>query len=285
MDNPSGWEEGMFYGPGQIRLFYRFYPNPQARDTLVILHGHGEHSGRYEKFAGILKGENISLAAMDLRGSGRSEGAEVYAESFREYLEDFSTFIQFLKLRHGIQNKIILFGHSLGGLIAVHWALEHPGEIKAMILSSPCLALRLPGFLIRLNDFMNRYFPKFCYRNPVYPPHLTHNPQEVSQYKNDPLIKRKITVRLIHEMLKFMAFLDQKERIAFPFPVYILAGGMEKVVDGGRTQAFFDKLEASDKEMLVFDGYYHEIFNELGQEKVFGALKNYLKKIQKVPGT
>ncbi|MBI3314291.1 MAG: lysophospholipase [Candidatus Omnitrophica bacterium] len=281
----SPWEEGAFYGPDHLRLFYKFYPGQEATDCLVILHGHGEHSGRYEKFAAILKHEKVSIASMDLRGSGRSEGREVYVESLRDYIDDFSAFIQFLKLRYGIQNKIILLGHSLGGLIAVHWAIEHSQEIKGMILSSPCLGLRLPGFLTHFNGFLNHWFPKLLYQNPVYPPHLTHNPEEVILYRNDPFIKRKITVRLIHEMLKSMSLLERKENIRFPFPVYILTAGIEKVVDSTRTRTFFQRLEAPEKDLIVFDGYYHEIFNELGQDKVFDALKVYLNKVRHFTGS
>ncbi|MBI3306354.1 MAG: lysophospholipase [Candidatus Omnitrophica bacterium] len=285
LQNPDScvWEEGMFFAQDHLKLFYRIHIRPGAANTLVILHGHGEHSGRYDKFTRILEKENLNIAAMDLRGSGRSEGREVYVESFQDYLANLSSFIQFLKLRYGIHEKVILLGHSLGGLIAIHWAMEHPEAIKGMILSSPCLGLRLPPLLVRFNDWMNRYFPKFLYQNPVYPPHLTHNPEEVIQYKKDPLIKRKITVRLIDEMLKSMDLLEQKGKIRYPFPVYILSAGMEKVVDFSRTKDFFQKLDVPDKDIVIFDGYYHEIFNELGQEKVFEALKENIRRIAGPP--
>ncbi len=264
---------GYFQGAGGIRLFYRYFQCPGAVDTLVILHGHGEHSGRYEKFFPILQDQHLSIGVYDARGYGLSEGREVYVESFEDYLRDLTEFIRFLQEAHGQKGKIYLLGHSLGGLVAVHWALRFPERLRALFLSSPFLGLRLPGFLILMNSLLNRWNPGFIYRNPVYPPHLTHNPEEVRNYRADKLIKRKISVRLLDQMLLYQTKLEAVERFRFPFPVYIMAAGLEKVVDLERTQSFFRRMEAPRKEMKIFDDFYHEIFNELEQEKAFDFLK------------
>ena len=264
---------GTFQGAGGVRLFYRYFECPNAVGTLVILHGHGEHSGRYEKFARILEETRLSIAVYDGRGFGQSEGRDYYVDSFEEFLEDLTAFDQFLQNTHPPQGKIYLLGHSLGGLVAVHWALRFPERLRALFLSSPFLGLRLPAPLLWLNAFLNRCSPGLIYKNPVYPPHLTHNPEEVRHYKADTLIKRKISVRLLSEVLKYQLQLAAMDRFRFPFPVYILGAGLEKVVDLEKTKSFFQKLEAPRKEMKIFDGFYHEIFNELGQEKAFNFLK------------
>ena len=264
---------GTFRGGGGISFFYRTFENPEALDTLVILHGHGEHSGRYEKFARILEKERLSIALFDMRGYGRSEGREVTVDSFEEYISDLTAFLDFLEKTYGAKKKIFLLGHSLGGLVAVHWALRFQDRLKALFLSSPFLGLRLPPPLVCLNSFLMRVCPDFIYQNPVYPPHLTHNPEEVRNYKSDPLIKRKISVRLLDQVLKYQAKLNAMEPVRVSFPVYVLAAGLEKVVDLDRTRSFFQKLEAPHKEMKIFDGFYHEIFNELDQGKAFDFLK------------
>lgn len=270
-------ERGFFKTEDGLRLYYRFYKNENAKQTLIILHGHGEHSGRYEKFSRYLAGEGVSIAVYDARGAGQSEGREVFIDSLEDYLRDLSAFVSFLKTEYSLENKFILFGHSLGGLVALHWAVRFPHKLKTLILSSPCLGLRLPAALIAFNDFLNRCMPGIIYKNPVYPPHLTHNPEEVENYKKDPLIKRKISVRLLAEMIKWGNLANSIDSFDFPFPVYVLMAGLERVVDKDRTTAIFEKIKSPRKRIQCFEGFYHEIFNELGQEQAFEALKSCLR--------
>lgn len=271
-------EDYFFAGPN--RLFYRYYQVPGAKRCCLILHGHGEHSGRYEKMQTVLESEGISTAIFEYRGQGRSEGQEVYVDSFEDYIEDVSRFLFFLEGKYDWKEPFILLGHSLGGMIAVYWAQKFPEKVKALILSSPCLGLKLPGLLVGLNNIFNVFIPKMIYGNPVYPPHLTHNLGEMESYKKDPYIKRKISVRLAHEMILYGLALERQERVKFPFPVYMLTAGLEKVVDGQRSARFFDKLEVPDKRVRNFEGFYHELFHELEQDKAFDVLRDYLRLIK-----
>ncbi|MBN1687975.1 MAG: lysophospholipase [Candidatus Omnitrophica bacterium] len=260
----------------RLRLAYRYLRKDHAQGTLLILHGHGEHYGRYLKFEKELENIPLSIALFDQRGQGRSEGREVYCDSFRDFTGDVTSFVQYLKAKYEIPDPIYLLGHSLGALVAVFWAMEHPENVRSMVLSSPCLGLRLPQWIQTLNDCLNQWLPKFCYHNPVYPPHLTHHPEEVKKYRQDPFIKRKITVRMLHEMLSYMAQLDAMTTISWPFPVHILMAGSEKIVDASKTKQFFEKLRVPDKEIFVFEGFYHEIFNEWEQEKAFEEIRRVL---------
>lgn len=273
------WKESTFETFDRLKLFYRFYEKPGAKDLLLIVHGHGEHSGRYLKFASYLNGLDLSIAVWDLRGNGRSGGPEVYVNRFDDYLKDLSCFFEFLKKQNRVPGRVVLLGHSLGGLTAILWALRHEQEMKALILSSPFLGIRFPSFLIHANRFLNRWVPKFCYQNPVYPPHLTHSPEEAGIYRKDPWIKRKMSVRLFEEMVQAACRVHERSETRFSVPVFILAAELEKIVDLEATRKFFGKLEAPAKELEIFPGFYHEIFNEAGQEKVFGSLRKALLKI------
>ena len=268
-----------FFLSGRCKLYSRFYPAENPRAICVTLHGHGEHSGRYEKFQKILASESISYAIFDYRGQGRSEGRDVYVDSFQDYLGDVSVFLQYLEHRFGVKEKIILHGNSLGALAAVHWAMVFPEKIRGMILSSPCFGLDLPEPLLLFNTLMNRVAPSFVYKNPVYPPHLTHDPDEMRLYQKDALIKRKISARLLYEMISYGRRLDAVPHFDFPFPVYMMAAELEKVVDGAKVKAFFEKINAPDKKLEMFPGFYHELFHELEQDRAFETLRSYLRLI------
>lgn len=268
-----------FFDSEKLRLFYRYEPAPNERAFCMILHGHGEHAGRYDKFLRILNSEGISAAIFDYRGQGKSEGPEVYCESLADYLRDASAFLAFLRKTYSIPEKVIVHGNSLGALVAVHWVVKNMGNVRGMVLSSPCLGLKLPAPLIALNGFLNAVAPRFIYGNPVYPPHLTHDLEEMETYRKDPLIKRKISVRLVSEMLLYGSLLEQKTEYRFSFPVFMLVPDIEKVVDGPKALAFFQKIKAPLLEMRKFPGFYHELFHELGQDQAFEALRGYMKRI------
>lgn len=268
-------EEGFFETPDQERLFYRFQPGTTGRNLIVILHGHGEHSGRYLKFFNRLENLGCPLAVFDLRGNGRSSGPRAHVERFEDYLTDLSGLVHFLKSRYAIDDSLTLLGHSLGGLIATAWARQNPHEVSKLILSSPLFGLRQSKLLQGLVNLLNPFIPHFVVQNPVSPPFLTHDRSEVERYRTDPLIQRKITIRLVHEMLRYASIFAQGE-VAFPFPVYILMAEEDLVVAPDATRRFFLRVRAPEKELESFAGFYHEIFNEIGQEKVFDQLRHYL---------
>lgn len=271
--------EGYFKTEDGLNLFYRHYFKPQAKYTFLILHGHAEHTGRYEKFVSFLNDHPVSVAIYDMRGYGRSEGREVYVDDYSSFIRDVSAFHDFLMIDSRTQRPVILFGHSMGGLISLYWLRTRKAQIKGAILSSPCLGLLLPQFLVKFNQTMNKLWPRFVYKNSIYPPHLTHNPEEIEYYKKDPLIRRKISARLLAQLHKYCEGFHAGNLEKFDFPFYVLMSGLEKVVDKNKTRHVFDQIQAPEKELFCFDNFYHEIFNELEQEKAFDCLDQVLGRI------
>lgn len=268
-------EEGDFRSADGERLFYRFHRASNQKNPLILLHGHGEHSGRYLKFFSRLEDHEIPMGIFDLRGCGQSGGERASVRRFEDYLSDVTCFIRFLTDQFQVRSPVLLFGHSLGGLIALSWARENPSEISKLILSSPLLGMHRESIVKMLAGPLNRLLPDWMVNNPVSPPFLTHDLEEVKRYKSDPLIQRKITIRLVNEMLRYASSFRGIE-ISFACPVYILMSGKDYVVNPKFTLNFFDQLHAPEKKLKSFPGFYHEIFNEVGQAEAFEELKKIL---------
>ncbi|MBI4115194.1 MAG: lysophospholipase [Candidatus Omnitrophica bacterium] len=269
-------QEGFFEASDKERIFFRFQKGSQEK-CLILLHGHGEHTGRYLKFFTRLEDTGVSLGTFDLRGCGLSGGRPVYVSSFEDYLADVSSFLSFLNKEFKIASPILLFGHSLGGLIATSWAEKNQDKVTKLILSSPLFKIPNEWGIKFVVPVLDRLAPRLVIKNPVHPPYLTHDPKEVEKYKADPLIQRRITVRLVREMLRHTTLFQEKETTV-SFPVYILMAGTDFVVDPKGTRQFFDHLHAPEKKRESFPGFFHEIFNEKEQDKAFERLRYYLQR-------
>ncbi len=270
-------EEGFFETWDGKRLFYRFQAGDPDKNLILLVHGHGEHSGRYEKFFKQLGDLSSPIGIADLRGCGESAGPAVYVSHFEDYLKDLSSFRAFLKTRYKLRKGVRLFGHSLGGLIATSWALQNKENVSKLILSSPLFGMHRARSVKFLVTLLHPLVPRFVIQNPVDVPLLTHDPEEVEKYRRDPLIRRRITVRLVHEMLRYIELVSKGD-LEFPFPVYVLMSDEDAIVDSEGTFRFFERLRAPEKKLETFPGFYHEIFNEKGQEQAFERLRFYLTK-------
>jgi len=245
---------------------------------LVLLHGLGEHSLRYEKFHRHFQDHQIGVAIYDHPGHGRSEGREVYVDHFDELVDNFRCFHSHIRSQHQFESPLTLMGHSLGGLIALYAADRYGELVDQLVLSVPCLGVFVPKVLMGINQVLDYFMPQYVFNNPVYPAHLSHCPEEVQKYQKDELIKRKISVRLFREMVTYMALLERRESIALAMPVYLFLAGDDRIVDNRAIQRVYTKLDCPDKEQFVFDGFFHEIFNELGQQEAFSKLHEILNR-------
>ena len=272
-----GWIHDHFRSWDGTEIFCRFYPAPDARHTVVLLHGYGEHSGRYEKFSQKMPGLSAQFAVMDLRGMGRSGGARGDVGSFEDYLRDLTAFLGHLRAKYSIPPTFILFGHSLGGLVATSWAMKDPQSVKLLVLSAPFLGLKFSKVIRLMNGLLRLLMPRFIYKNPVRSRTLSHDPAEVAAHRKDPLILRFISARLIGEIARKNEALRKQPILSVPFPVHMLVPGEERIVDPKASLRFFDRLVSPRKERTFFEGFFHEIFNERDQQKAFNVLKTIIE--------
>jgi len=242
-----------------------------GRDWCLIVHGLGEHCGRYEKISKRLLSSNFNLLRFDLRGHGRSEGKRGDIRTFDDYLDDIE------KATDGIK-KFHLIGHSLGGLIVIYYAMKRPERLRSLVASAPLLGLKInpPKFKLLLGRVLYRIAPGVSMSNEIDPNKLSHDKSVVEAYINDPLVHRKITVRWFFETMKAMDFVNRHpERIRTP--ALFLHGSSDELTDPKATESFYKKVNA-EKKLCIYEGFYHEPFNELNNEQVFEEVIGWLKK-------
>ena len=249
-------------------------PVASARGSVVIMHGLGEHSGRYRHVAEFFNECGLSVRSYDHRGHGRSGGrrgdvihGDPLIQDAEIVLDDFAA--------HFTQAPF-LFGHSMGGLFAARFALAHLSPLRGLILSSPALGLHMSPLEMSLLALFERVAPRLGVPNGVRPQLLCHDEKVVAAYKTDPLVHGKISARLLRSMLGAIAFCRAYAG-EMKVPTLILAAGDERVVDVEGARAFYTRLPEGIGEVHIYDALYHEIFNEPQASQVFADLRRWLE--------
>jgi alpha-beta hydrolase superfamily lysophospholipase len=268
--------EGFFPSNGRW-LFYRcWYTDPKLGEIIVV-HGAAEHSGRYQELAKEVARAGYNCYTFDLTGHGRSEGKRSYINKFEEYLVDIANFYGFLRVYRSMQEPIV-FGHSMGGLLAALFACMGHCPLKGVLLSAPLFRLKTPVSLwTRFGlGFLNLVYPTFYLENRLNPSYLTHDHEIIEDYMADPLVQHHVTTRWFLEMLKAMKNADY---IA-PFlqiPCLLLHGEEDHITDIEGSKKFFDKLTTPDKDFFIVPGGYHELLNETGRGQLILRIIEWLK--------
>jgi len=263
------------------KIFYRKYQAAPERARMVITHGLGEHSGRYGNVVRSLLPKGITIWALDHRGHGQSEGPRGHILSFGEYIDELYTLVQMS--REGLPEgmKCFLLGHSMGGLIALSFALRYPDMIDGVIVSSPSLGLKEKVPLIKgtLGMIMSSIWPGLTLGNELDASKISHDEEVVRAYLNDPLVHDRISARWFTEFLLTMSAVNSLAS-KMEVPILMQVAGDDYLVDANASKAFFDDLILKDKALYIYDGLYHEIYNEMEEQRsrVLTDLENWLEK-------
>jgi alpha-beta hydrolase superfamily lysophospholipase len=268
------------------------------RAVVLMIHGLGEHAGRYQPVARQLLQWGFAVRAYDQRGHGKSGGARGALPDAAALLDDLAEVVDDTRLRcqrllhlPGAANAsgsapphpipLILFGHSLGGLVAGRFVALKMRPVEALVLSSPALDAGLSGFQKLLLAVMPRLAPNLCVGNGLNPRYLSHDEQVVKKYLADPLVHDKISPRLG----QFIATAGPATVAAaahWRTPTLLLYAGADRLVNPAGSRAFAETAASSPAvkpgtvTAKCFDGLYHEIFNEVDASPVFDALRAWL---------
>lgn len=249
----------------------------EAHAVIVIVHGAGEHSGRYEWLTKKWNENGYHIVLGDLPGQGKTEGLRGYIKSFDDYIKTVVTWIEEAKTM-GL--PIFLLGHSMGGLTVIRTLMTMPLPIKAVILSSPCLGLvnEPPKLLEEVSKLLDVFSPKLRLDTNISPELGTRNEEVRAEDAFDPLYNRKISIRWYRELRKAMN-IAHNEPQRFPnLPLLVLQGGDDRIVNKHDVKAWFDRLLIHEKIYKEWDGLFHEVFNEPEREQVFTFALDFVRK-------
>ncbi len=236
-----------------------------------------EHSDRYQYPVDYFTDQGFIVYAMDLRGHGRSDGRQSYAASLEVFLEDIRLFLQ--KVRKEMPHRrIFLIGHSFGGQLVLNYGAHFPDSLGGIIVSSPNIRLRLkiPLWKRLMAPVLSTLLPTLTVGNTLDPRSVSRNPEVVEAYRRDSKIRRKITLRLADVMLgNQLNILDVARRLHLP--TFLMHAGDDQICSPEGTREFFEKVPASDKSLKIYDGFYHELFNEIERETVFKDMERWIR--------
>lgn len=259
-------EEGFLNAADHLRLFWQRYTPPSARATVAVLHGGGDHAGRYPALTTALVKARFQVALVDLRGHGQSDGRRWHVDAFQDNLSDLDAFVAKLSQDGVAGDELFVVGHSHGALVGALWGLTRGRHVSGFVFSSPYfrLALRPPPLKLLVAKLVGRVVPWL----PVdagFDARILTSDEELQRWtERDPLYGRKTTPRWFEESLR--AQNEVLRRAAeFRAPLLVLAGGADRLADVAAARAFVDAAGSKDKRIRVYEGFRHEIFNEVGR--------------------
>ena len=270
--------EGRLKGQGGVSIFWRAWlPEGKVRALIVITHGVAEHSGRYARLAARLVDQGYAVYALDHRGHGKSGGGRALVDKFDRLVVDLDQFVN-LACEQQPGLKPFLLGHSLGGVISISYALKFQDKLKGLILSGPAVRLAPLPFKV---VFMAKLFSQFSPARPFFPidgSTVSRDPDEVRRYNEDPLNTRSaIPARTVAELLDRLAWLPAGYP-ALKLPLLVMHGTADTLALPAGGQRVHDEAGSKDKTLKLYEGYYHEIFNEppADRERVFADLLGWI---------
>lgn len=260
-----------------LRLFgceWKNCTNPAG--VVCLIHGYGEHCGRYSHLAASLNVAGYTVLSMDLRGHGRSEGKRGHVPSYRHLMNDISKLLDESFKRYG-SLPCFLYGHSMGGNLVLNYALRQEHHLCGVVATGPWLrlAFKIPKHKILLGYIMNAVYPSFTQKSGMDPKGLSHNLNSDETLIRDPLLHGYISARLFTSIHK-SGMWALEHAGGFPVPLLLMHGGDDPITSVEASKQFAGKIEKNCT-LKIWDGLYHEIHNEPQHQEIFEYTINWLK--------
>ena len=268
--------EGRLVGARDVELYWQgWLPAERVTGVLLVCHGLGEHSGRYAGVADALTADGWAVYGPDHRGHGLSGGRRVHIDDYADFLADFDTFRRAVVARHpGV--PVFLLGHSLGGQIALAYALDHQDALRGLVLSAPALASNaLPKRVVPLMRALARVAPTLRPAG-IDTTKISKDPAVVARYQADPLVFHgRPTLGLSSAIFAQFDVLPERAR-ELTLPLLLQHGTLDELTDIEGTRKLAATNGSPDQTVRYYDGLWHEIYNEPERDKPLGDLREWL---------
>jgi alpha-beta hydrolase superfamily lysophospholipase len=253
----------------QTKLFGRvWHADGEPKAVLALVHGMGEHCGRYRHVAEFFTRNGISVISFDQRGHGRSEGQRGHAHSYRILLESIDELVDRAKTQ--FKNKpVFLYGHSMGGNLVLNYMLRKPFSVKGVVVTSPWLRLAFepPKFKVKLGRWMRNIYPSFSQATGLVADHISRDPEVVKAYKRDKYVHDRISASFFMNIYEY-GYYALKHASEFKSPLLLMHAAEDKLTSA-EASADFAKAASNVTTFRSWEGLYHEIHNEPEKLEVF----------------
>ena len=265
------------FSKDKTKLHFKIWDVAQPKVCICIVHGLGEHSGRYEEWANMFVEKNIAVASFDYRGHGLSDGKRGHASSFHKIYDDIDVFLTEVKRRYPLA-PLVLYGHSLGGSLVLNYYMSARSyHTSAMIVTSPWFKLvNEPSMmLLSFTRAISGFLPFVTVSNGLNPLFLSRDRQIAEEYEKDPLVHNKISLRLFHEAYR-MGLKVSKQAYKLNIPTLIMHGGDDAIASSA-TSVEFTRNTGPFLSLKLWPEAYHELHHDLCKNMVFQHILNWLQ--------
>jgi alpha-beta hydrolase superfamily lysophospholipase len=250
-------------------------PQAEPRAVVVLVHGLGEHIGRYRHVAEALNAAGIAMLGFDLPGHGRSGGARGHA-SFDAILDDIDHLLQEAARRYPGKPRF-LYGHSMGGALVLYYTLKRRPDLQGVIASAPGLAsgVPLPSSKLFMAKVMSKLAPTYTMDNGLDLTYLSTDPAVIKAYKADPLVHPKISARLGNDLLSTGEWV-LAHAAEFPLPLLVFQGAGDRIVSVAFNTRFARAVPKEKVTYKLWEGLYHEAHNDPEQLQVIQSIIDWI---------
>ncbi len=256
-----------------------WHPEGKPRAVLIIIHGLGEHSGRYNRWAGLFAQNGVTVLSQDMIGNGRSEGRRGHIRNFQKLIDQVD-FIISRSQDFFPDIPVILFGHSWGGNLVANYAMSKDPAVQAVIISSPWLrlAFNIPWHMKLISNLLTPVLPSLIFKTKAETGNRCHDPVINEEAKKDPLIHRQISLRMF-QVTKNQGLYALKNVYKINRPFLIMHGSGDKTTSHTASEEMARNTSPLTT-LKIWDGLYHELHSEYEYQEIFSYVMDWLSKMK-----
>lgn len=270
-------KEDQFSVDDDLVLFCQSWqPEDAVQAVVIVVHGFGDHSSRFDNIVQFMAPRGIAVYCFDQRGHGRSPGQRGHIDDFGQFRTDLQAFRRYVEAQQP-QQPLFLLGQSMGGLIVLNYALTYPQGLQGVLALSPHLSdPPVSPVLVKLSHLISRVWPTFSLDIGLKTSRLSRDAGVVKAYENDPLVHGKASTRLGAELSAAVAW-TQANAHSFQPPLFMTHGDADVITNPEGSRRFFEAVESPAKEMIIYQGGYHELHNDIHRERALMDMTHWIE--------